>query len=107
MGEQPVVPIPVSKGTIGVLSETLRLKLTMGLDNHPVLLELLNNRTKIKILGGWQATGKAAGKTFVQFSPIEGKRQGKVFSVCEDHIIILNAGPGGPAEGEEKVAQLS
>ena len=104
MGEQPA-----AKATIGVLSETLRLKLTMGLDDHLVLWELLNDRTKIKILGEWQATGKAAGKTFVQFSPIEGKRQGKVFSVCKDHVTILSAGPGGPAAGEvsQEVTQLS
>ena len=105
MGEQPAAKATI--GVLGVLSETLREKLMLGLDNHPVLLELLNDRTKIKILGEWQATGRAAGKTFVQFSPIEGRRQGKGFSVCKDHVAIISAGPGGPAAEEQKVAQLS
>lgn len=75
---------------VGVLSETLREKLKPGHDGHDLLKRVLNERAKIKILGEWKASGAAAGKTFVQFTPLEGTLFGRVLSVCKDHVLEVS-----------------
>ena len=78
---------------IGILSETLRNKIVPGRDGHDILKNVLDEQARIRILGEWEASGAAAGKTFVQFTPLEGTFCGRVLSVCKDHVRILEGDP--------------
>ena len=85
----------------GVLSETLRSRLKPGNPDHDNLAKLLNGRIPFKILGSFQPKGGT--KKYQQITPLEGALQGKVLSVCEEHVVIQNPQVENPAPEVQEV----
>ncbi len=76
------------KPVIGVLAETIRLRLKGTEADCHIIVETLDNQWTLLVLSSWDGRGGGAGKRYYQCKILDGPRAGKIISVCGDHIVL-------------------